>query len=142
MISSKAIFAELIENAQPQSKNIMTSLYSICGFTHIITAVKGKSLSEINAFMIALFKGAALTLGCSPDEITLVGDSREGTHFQLSRLETLDEMIKRVQGEAEYEANRRRRAKQEAATEAKTLKKRIAAVEAELAKLTNLCKPN
>lgn len=134
-MSVKSAFAELLKTAAPKPIAIRVQLNDLMPMVHIATAMKGKGFAEINALTEQLFTAAAAKLGCSIDAITMISDTREGTHFEWTRLETSIEMSNRIQREAEMQFDAERRAKTNAAAEEKSRAKKIANLQAELERL-------
>lgn len=134
-MSVKSIFSDLMQTAAPKPIAFRVQLNDLMSVVHIATAMKGKTFSEINALTERLFTAAAAKLGCSIDAVTMISDTREGTHFEWTRLETPIEMSKRIQREAEIQFDAERRAKANAASDEKSRAKKIAQLQAELERL-------
>ena len=134
-MSVKSIFAELLKTAAPKPIAIRVRLAELMPAVHIATAMKGKTFIEINALTERLFTAVANKLGCDIAAVTMISDTREGTHFEWTRLETPIEMSKRIQREAEIQFDAERRAKATAASDEKSRAKKIAQLQAELERL-------
>jgi len=133
--TTKGIYAELLATATLRTKIDSVPLHRVHpgGAVHIQTALKGNTPDEAMDLIQTLFTIAAAELGCHPNDVFIGGDAREGTLFCNSRMETTEEMEKRIANEAELRAYHLQREKRENADR----KKRIAKLEKELKALKN-----